>query len=83
MASEIEGLSEALNMLQSALDRVRDLVGDTAAEEAQAIDEGTEETEQSEDSEDEVTSSGPGTTDEEGDVSKSAAIESVRRMIGG
>jgi len=81
MASQIEGLSEALEALQSALDRVRDLTGDSASDQADAIDESTSETEDSEDVEDEVTSSGPGA--EDADVGKAAAVESIRKMIGG
>lgn len=81
MASQIEGLSEAFATLQAALDRVRDLVGDSAGDEAEAIDESTAETEQDEGSEEEITSSGPGASDD--DIGKAAAVESIKRMIGG
>ena len=81
MASQIEGLSEAFEALQSALDRVRDLVGDSASDQADAIDESTAETEQDEGSEEEISSSGPGASED--DISKAAAVESLKRMIGG
>ncbi len=81
MASEIEGLSEALEAMQAALDKVRDMVGDSATDQADAIDEGTAETEDDEMAEDEVTSSGPGASDS--DIGEAAAVESIRRMIGG
>lgn len=81
MASQIEGLSEAFQALQTALDRVKDLVGDSAGDAAETIDESTAETEQDEGSGDEITSSGPGASED--DVGKAAAVESIKRMIGG
>lgn len=80
MANQIEGLSEALETLQGALDRVRELTGDSAEEQAETIDESTSEVEEDQGSEEEVTPSGPGTED---DVGKAAAVESIKRMIGG
>ena len=71
----IEGLSEALEQLQTALDRVRELTGNSAEEQAESIDESTAETEADEASEEEVTPSGPGTEKGSGeDLNKAAAV---------
>lgn len=79
---QVEGLSEALEALQTALDRVRDLTGNSAAEEAEGIDESTAEAEADEDTEEEVTSSGPGTEDGADDMNKASAVEALKRMMG-
>ena len=73
------GIIAASNETIKALDKVKDLTGDSATDQAETIDDSTAEAEDSEASEEQVTPSGAA----DDDVNKAAAVESIKRMIGG